>query len=115
MNRLTAINRVLLTVILLGSWTVTTSHCPLAAATTAIVTAQTPSLGQTPGVVVRYASRQPRTGTPGSAEHVLTSRPTENTEAYQLYLKGRYFWNRRTPENIVKALNSFQQAIDKDP
>jgi TolB-like protein/Tfp pilus assembly protein PilF len=51
----------------------------------------------------------------GSAEHVLASRPTENTEAYKLYLRGRFFWNRRTPENITKALGFFQQAIDKDP
>lgn len=51
----------------------------------------------------------------GSAEHVLASRPTENTEAYQLYRKGRFFWDRRTPGNIIKSLEYFQQAIDKDP
>jgi TolB-like protein/Tfp pilus assembly protein PilF len=51
----------------------------------------------------------------GSAEHVLASRPTENPEAHQLYLKGRYFWNRRTEENIKKAINYFEQAIEKDP
>jgi len=36
-------------------------------------------------------------------------------EAHQLYLKGRYLWNRRTAENLEKALNYFQQAADKDP
>ena len=41
MNRLTAINRALLTVVLVASWTVTTSHCALAAATSAIATAKT--------------------------------------------------------------------------
>lgn len=51
----------------------------------------------------------------GSAEQVLASRPTENPEAHQLYLKGRYFWNRRTGENLNKALGYFQQAIEKDP
>jgi TolB-like protein/Flp pilus assembly protein TadD len=51
----------------------------------------------------------------GSAEHVLASRPTENPEAHQLYLKGRYFWNKRTVENLRKAIDYFQQAIDKDP
>ncbi len=51
----------------------------------------------------------------GSAEHVLASRPTENPEAHQLYLKGRYFWNRRTSANLKKAIEYFQQAIDKDP
>jgi TolB-like protein len=50
-----------------------------------------------------------------SAEHVLASRPTENPEAHELYLKGRYFWNRRTGENIKKAADYFQQAIEKDP
>jgi TolB-like protein/Tfp pilus assembly protein PilF len=51
----------------------------------------------------------------GSAEHVLASRPTQNPEAYQLYLKGRYFWNRRTSENLNKAIELFQQALEKDP
>jgi TolB-like protein/tetratricopeptide (TPR) repeat protein len=38
-----------------------------------------------------------------------------NNEAYQLYLQGRYFWNRRTPEGINKSIDYFQQAIAKDP
>ena len=50
-----------------------------------------------------------------SAEHVLASRPTENPEAHELYLKGRYFWNRRTGANLQKAADYFQQAIGKDP
>jgi TolB-like protein/Tfp pilus assembly protein PilF len=49
-----------------------------------------------------------------SAEHVLASRPTENPEAHELYLKGRYFWNRRTGTNLQKAADYFQQAIEKD-
>lgn len=51
----------------------------------------------------------------GGAEKVLASRPTENPEAHQLYLKGRYFWNRRTAENLKKAGGYFQQAIAEDP
>jgi TolB-like protein/Flp pilus assembly protein TadD len=50
-----------------------------------------------------------------SAKQVLASRPTENPEAHELYLKGRYFWNRRTGENLQKAADYFQQAIEKDP
>jgi TolB-like protein/Flp pilus assembly protein TadD len=50
-----------------------------------------------------------------AAKHVLASRPTENPEAHELYLKGRYFWNRRTGENLQKAADYFQQAIEKDP
>jgi TolB-like protein/Tfp pilus assembly protein PilF len=50
-----------------------------------------------------------------SAEHVLASRPTDNPEAHELYLKGRYFWNRRTGPNLQKAVGYFEQAIEKDP
>jgi tetratricopeptide (TPR) repeat protein len=45
----------------------------------------------------------------------LTKGFTENSEAYQLYLKGRYFWNKRTPPDTQKAIEYFQQAIEKDP
>jgi adenylate cyclase len=51
----------------------------------------------------------------GVADQVLASRPTENPEAHQLYLKGRYFWNRRTAQNLKKAGEYFQQAIALDP
>jgi TolB-like protein/Flp pilus assembly protein TadD len=50
-----------------------------------------------------------------SAEHVLASRPTDNPEAHELYLRGRYFWNRRTGPNLQKAVGYFEQAIEKDP
>src|SRR6266699_3256301 len=40
----------------------------------------------------------------GSEQHAIAVQPTENTEAHQLYLKGRYLWNRRTGENLKKAL-----------
>jgi TolB-like protein/Tfp pilus assembly protein PilF len=36
-------------------------------------------------------------------------------EAYDLYLKGRYFWNKRTPQGFQRAVGYFQQAIEKDP
>ena len=51
----------------------------------------------------------------GSAEHVLASRPTEDPEAHELYLKGRYFWNKRNPENLKKAIDYFKRAIARDP
>ncbi|MFL6526827.1 MAG: tetratricopeptide repeat protein [Chthoniobacterales bacterium] len=51
----------------------------------------------------------------GSEKNAMTKRPTENPEAYELYLKGRYFWNRRTGENLKQALSYFQQAVEKDP
>ena len=48
-------------------------------------------------------------------EKRLTRHSTENAEAYQLYLKGRYYWNKRTPDDIHKAIENFQEAIEKDP
>lgn len=45
----------------------------------------------------------------------LRKRHTEDTEAYQLYLRGRYFWNKRTGEGLEKALEYFRQAIERDP
>lgn len=45
----------------------------------------------------------------------LGKRYTDNTEAYQLYLKGRYSWNKRTEEGLLKAVEFFEQAIKKDP
>jgi serine/threonine protein kinase/tetratricopeptide (TPR) repeat protein len=45
----------------------------------------------------------------------MTNRQTANPEAYQLYLKGRYFAAQFTPESLAKGLNYFQQAIALDP
>jgi adenylate cyclase len=51
----------------------------------------------------------------GRAEEELAARPTENPEAHELYLKGRYLWNRRNTASLRKAGDYFQQAIDLDP
>lgn len=51
----------------------------------------------------------------GNEQNLLTKRYTENTEAYQAYLRGRYFWNKRTEEGVKKAVGYFQQAIEIDP
>ena len=48
-------------------------------------------------------------------EAALKTSPTVNAEAYEAYLKGRYFWNKRTREGLVKAIDYFHQAIDTDP
>lgn len=45
----------------------------------------------------------------------LLKRYTENSEAWQAYLRGRYFWNRRTPEAHQKAIQEFEQATRIDP
>src|SRR4029453_1549088 len=39
----------------------------------------------------------------------------KNSEAHQLYLKGRYFWNKRTSDGLRKSISYFNQAIEKDP
>jgi tetratricopeptide (TPR) repeat protein len=46
---------------------------------------------------------------------LLTKRHTDNPEAYRAYLKGRYFWNKRTPLGLKQSLEYFRQAIDLDP
>jgi len=51
----------------------------------------------------------------GEEQNILTRRYTENTEAYQLYMKGRYYVSRRTGEGLNKAVECFEQAIEKDP
>jgi TolB-like protein/Tfp pilus assembly protein PilF len=51
----------------------------------------------------------------GSEQQAIAVRPTENAEAHQLYLRGRYFWNKRTGADFKKAIGYFNQAIDKDP
>ncbi|HVR28880.1 MAG TPA: protein kinase [Thermoanaerobaculia bacterium] len=51
-------------------------------------------------------------------EHITppqVRRPTESVEAYNLYLKGRYHWNRRTPDGFRNAIRFFEQAIAIDP
>ncbi|MFZ0063974.1 MAG: winged helix-turn-helix domain-containing protein [Pyrinomonadaceae bacterium] len=45
----------------------------------------------------------------------LTKRPTENSDAYWSYLKGRYHWKKRAPEDFKKAMEYFKYAGDKDP
>lgn len=45
----------------------------------------------------------------------ITKNYTQNTEAYQLYLQGRYFWNQRTQEGLEKSMKYFHEAIDIDP
>ena len=49
------------------------------------------------------------------AERGLAKQYTDNNDAYQLYLKGRFYWNKRSNDGFEKALEYFQQAIDRDP
>ena len=51
----------------------------------------------------------------GSEQQAISSRPTESSEAHQLYLRGRYFVGKRGAENLTKAIDYFNQSVAKDP
>jgi TolB-like protein/Flp pilus assembly protein TadD len=51
----------------------------------------------------------------GSEKAAISKKPTANTDAHQLYLKGRFFWNKRTGNDLKKSIDYFQQAIAADP
>ena len=51
----------------------------------------------------------------GEDQKRVTKRYTEDPEAYQLYLRGRFYWNKRTEEGMKKGIDYFKQAIEKDP
>jgi eukaryotic-like serine/threonine-protein kinase len=50
-----------------------------------------------------------------SEKQQATNQGTQSPEAYELYLKGRYYWNKRTISDIATAISYFNQAISKDP
>ena len=49
----------------------------------------------------------------GSEKTAISKKPTENPEAYELYLKGRFFWNKRTADDLRKSIDYFNQADRK--
>ncbi|HTQ85949.1 MAG TPA: protein kinase [Candidatus Solibacter sp.] len=51
----------------------------------------------------------------GAEKQQVARQGTQNPEAYQLYVKGRYYWNKRTGADLKTAISYFNQAIDKDP
>ena len=51
----------------------------------------------------------------GEQKERMTRHSTADTEAYQMYLQGRYYWNKRTLEGVQQSIDFFQQAIQKDP
>jgi TolB-like protein/Flp pilus assembly protein TadD len=65
--------------------------------------------------LVREVTEKLKLKLTGEQEQQLTQRDTTNPEAYRFYLRGRYYWNKRTAENVKKAIDQFQQAADKDP
>jgi TolB-like protein/Tfp pilus assembly protein PilF len=65
--------------------------------------------------IARDVSNKLKSKLSGEEETKVTKTATANPEAYQAYLKGRYYWNRRTSENIRKAIEQFKAATDRDP
>ncbi|HET6892206.1 MAG TPA: tetratricopeptide repeat protein, partial [Pyrinomonadaceae bacterium] len=65
--------------------------------------------------ISRQVSDKLRVPLTGQEEKQVTKSYTQNPEAYQLFLKGRYFMERRTKEYIARSVKYFQQATEKDP
>src|SRR6266536_2701317 len=65
--------------------------------------------------IARDVSSKLKSRLTGAEEQKIAKNYTQDTEAYQLYLRGRYHWNKRTTADVKKSIEYFQQAIDKDP
>ena len=65
--------------------------------------------------IARDVTEQLRVKLTGEQRAALTKRQTRNSEAYQLYLKGRFHWNKRTNADFETAVSYFQRAIAIDP
>ncbi len=65
--------------------------------------------------IAKAISEKLRPRLAAEVQHRVTRLYTENPEAYQMYLRGRYFWNKRTNESLKKGIEYFQQAIERDP
>jgi serine/threonine protein kinase/tetratricopeptide (TPR) repeat protein len=65
--------------------------------------------------IARDVSTKLKAKLSGAEETKVTRTATADPEAYQAYLKGRYYWNRRTAENLKKAIEQFKLAKDRDP
>lgn len=65
--------------------------------------------------IARDVSTKLKSKLSGAEETKVTKSGTSDPEAYQAYLKGRYYWNRRTAENLKKAIEQFKTATERDP
>lgn len=65
--------------------------------------------------IARQLAAKMRLNATAEEQSQLAKPTTENGEAYRLYLKGRYYWDRRTVSTLKRSIGYFQQAIDKDP
>src|SRR5262245_34464090 len=65
--------------------------------------------------IAQDVARNLQTKLTGDVQRQLARLPTANGDAYQLYLKGRFFYNRQTPESLHQAITYYRQAIALDP
>ena len=65
--------------------------------------------------IARDVSQKLRSRLSGAEENRVVKDQTQNSEAYQLYLQGLHYWNQRTDATTKKAIEYFQQAVQKDP
>jgi len=65
--------------------------------------------------ITRDVSQKLQTRLSNAQVSDLTKHYTANSDAYQDYLRGRYFWNKRTPETMAKAIEYFEKALEEDP
>jgi serine/threonine-protein kinase len=65
--------------------------------------------------IAREITEKLRLRLSGNEQEQLARRDTTNTEAYQFYLRGRYYWNKRTADGLKKAIEEFQHAVERDP
>jgi TolB-like protein len=75
----------------------------------------TPDILETQEEIAREISFTLRLRLSGEEQKLLTKRHTENIDAYHMYLRGRYYWNKRTSADLEQAIGHFWQAIDADP
>lgn len=64
-------------------------------------------------IAIQVAKQLEKTISPSELKKI-EERPTENIEAFNLYLKGRFFWHRRTRDDLEKSVTYFRQALDLD-
>ncbi|MEO6655811.1 MAG: hypothetical protein ABIO36_06975, partial [Pyrinomonadaceae bacterium] len=67
------------------------------------------------GDIARDVSNKLREKITGEQKEQIAKRYTESPEAYRLYLQGRFYWNKRKPADLAKAVQYFEQAIAIDP
>lgn len=65
--------------------------------------------------IATEVSQQLKLKLTGAQEKEISKTYTQNPEAYQHYLRGRYHWNRRTSDGLSLAVSEFQKAVERDP